>query len=535
MAGMDSMRIRVTLRWLQILDNLEPFFKSKGEFVFHAKVWTSNHGGKVEETRLPAKGHYPISDHPRWNRLKDLDKVLFEGEVTDHLVVELRGEELDQLSKNDQLESYSRKFEGARFGAHRSHPARRRGFRRPGKHEQLADRLRDRGGLTVAPRTTAAPQRQASGRGLAPDLLHHRVEPVPAVGAQRLASRRRSKTSDRSTARGLLGRLAAVDLGQDREEPLHDHRFRVSYEAENRRVALFEVPSKPSRAHATADPRLLGLEFGIHRRQATPQLDDVLIPQGAVRQGGEPAFKFVDRHLGAGRLAGNRIKTEHSGCELCLSAAGPYLTTLRTVTKPFTLRWTRSTGTDCALGTEFLEDVSRSVVARNRSPDVPFEASVNPYRGCEHGCVYCYARPTHEQLGFSSGLEFERKILIKRRAPELLREALSAPSWRPQVVCMSGVTDPYQPAERRFRLTRGCLQVLRDFRNPVGIVTKNHLATRDLDLLSELARSRLRARLRIGDHVFGTTCRGSWSPGRRSRLDGWRRSGSCRRRAFPWG
>ena len=142
---------------------------------------------------------------------------------------------------------------------------------------------------------------------------------------------------------------------------------------------------------------------------------------------------------------------------------------------------------DCALRTEFLEDVSRSVVARNRSPDVPFEASVNPYRGCEHGCVYCYARPTHEQLGFSSGLEFERKILIKRRAPELLREALSAPSWRPQVVCMSGVTDPYQPAERRFRLTRGCLQVLRDFRNPVGIVTKNHLATRDLDLLSELA------------------------------------------------
>lgn len=139
------------------------------------------------------------------------------------------------------------------------------------------------------------------------------------------------------------------------------------------------------------------------------------------------------------------------------------------------------------LRTEFLEDSSRSIVARNRSPDVPFEASVNPYRGCEHGCVYCYARPTHEQLGFSSGLDFERKILVKRQAPELLREALSAPSWRPQVVCMSGVTDPYQPAERRFRLTRGCLQVLLDFRNPVGIVTKNYLATRDLDVLSELA------------------------------------------------
>ncbi len=112
MAGTDGVRVRVTLRWLQILDNLEPFFKSKGEFVFHAKVWTSNHGGQVQETRLPAKGHYPISDHPRWNRLKDLDKVLFEGEVTDHLVVELQGEELDQLSKNDQLDSYRREFSG---------------------------------------------------------------------------------------------------------------------------------------------------------------------------------------------------------------------------------------------------------------------------------------------------------------------------------------------------------------------------------------------------------------------------------------
>lgn len=142
---------------------------------------------------------------------------------------------------------------------------------------------------------------------------------------------------------------------------------------------------------------------------------------------------------------------------------------------------------DDALGTEFLEDASKTVVAWNQSPDVPFDASVNPYRGCEHGCVYCYARPTHEQLGFSSGLDFERKILVKHRAPELLRQALSAPSWQPRVVCMSGVTDPYQPAERRFRLTRRCLEVLRDFRNPVGIVTKNHLATRDLDVLSELA------------------------------------------------
>jgi len=137
--------------------------------------------------------------------------------------------------------------------------------------------------------------------------------------------------------------------------------------------------------------------------------------------------------------------------------------------------------------TEFFEDDSRSVVARNASPDLPFDSSVNPYRGCEHGCIYCYARPYHEFLGFSSGLDFERKILVKKRAPELLREALGRRSWRPRLISMSGVTDPYQPVERKLKLTRGCLEVLRDFRNPVGIVTKNHLVTRDADVLGDLA------------------------------------------------
>ena len=137
--------------------------------------------------------------------------------------------------------------------------------------------------------------------------------------------------------------------------------------------------------------------------------------------------------------------------------------------------------------TEFLADATRSIVARNQSPDVGFDASVNPYRGCEHGCVYCYARPTHEYLGFSSGFDFERKILVKLRAPELLRDALSKPSWRPQVLGMCGVTDAFQPVERRLRLTRGCLEVMRDFRNPVTIVTKNHLVTRDADILADLA------------------------------------------------
>lgn len=112
MTEQSGTRIRVTLRWLQILDKLEPFFKEKGEFVFWAKVWTDNHGGKVQEIRMPETGHYPISDHPRWNRLNHLDKVLFEGEVTDHLVVELRGEELDDFSDNDELEFYRREFNG---------------------------------------------------------------------------------------------------------------------------------------------------------------------------------------------------------------------------------------------------------------------------------------------------------------------------------------------------------------------------------------------------------------------------------------
>jgi DNA repair photolyase len=138
--------------------------------------------------------------------------------------------------------------------------------------------------------------------------------------------------------------------------------------------------------------------------------------------------------------------------------------------------------------TQFLPDSSRSIIAYNDSPDVGFDASVNPYRGCEHGCVYCYARPTHEYLGFSSGLDFETKIMVKEDAPELLRQELSRRGWKPQVLAMSGVTDCYQPAERERRLTRRCLEVLLDFRNPVVIITKNYLVTRDIDVLAELAR-----------------------------------------------
>ena len=138
--------------------------------------------------------------------------------------------------------------------------------------------------------------------------------------------------------------------------------------------------------------------------------------------------------------------------------------------------------------TEFLRDHTRSAIAYNHSPDVAFDASINPYRGCEHGCIYCYARPNHEYLGFSAGLDFETKILVKEGAPDLLRSALSSPRWTPQTILMSGVTDPYQPAERRLKITRRCLEVLLEFRNPVAIATKNYLVTRDIDVLGQLAK-----------------------------------------------
>ncbi len=140
--------------------------------------------------------------------------------------------------------------------------------------------------------------------------------------------------------------------------------------------------------------------------------------------------------------------------------------------------------------TQFFFDASESLLVRNESPDIPFRFGINSYRGCEHGCAYCYARPYHEYLGWSSGIDFETKILVKLRAPDLLRKELSASRWEPQPIGMSGVTDCYQPAERKFQLSRQCLQVLAEFRNPVAIITKNHLITRDVDLLIELAKYR---------------------------------------------
>ena len=141
-----------------------------------------------------------------------------------------------------------------------------------------------------------------------------------------------------------------------------------------------------------------------------------------------------------------------------------------------------------AVPTQVFRDASRTILAENESPDIGFRWSLNPYRGCEHGCAYCYARPTHEYLGFSAGLDFETRLLVKEDAPKLLRKTLADPRWRPELVALSGNTDCYQPVERQLRVTRGCLEVFCEFRNPVGVVTKSALVLRDLDLLTDLAR-----------------------------------------------
>ena len=137
--------------------------------------------------------------------------------------------------------------------------------------------------------------------------------------------------------------------------------------------------------------------------------------------------------------------------------------------------------------TEALRDDTQSIITHNNSPDIGFTKSLNPYRGCEHGCSYCYARPYHEYLGFNAGLDFETKIMVKPEAPNLLEAALAKPSWKPTTLACSGVTDCYQPLEKDSEITRECLKVLAHFRNPVGIITKNALVSRDIDILAELA------------------------------------------------
>lgn len=141
--------------------------------------------------------------------------------------------------------------------------------------------------------------------------------------------------------------------------------------------------------------------------------------------------------------------------------------------------------------TTYYLDTSKSILAKNDSPDLGFSYSINPYRGCEHGCIYCYARPSHEYLGFSSGLDFETKIMVKMDAAKLLEKEFSKKNWIPQSIMFSGDTDCYQPVERKLQITRQCIEVFRKFKHPVGLITKSALILRDIDILGEMARENL--------------------------------------------
>jgi DNA repair photolyase len=141
--------------------------------------------------------------------------------------------------------------------------------------------------------------------------------------------------------------------------------------------------------------------------------------------------------------------------------------------------------------TIYTRDTAKTILAQNDSPDIPFDRSINPYRGCEHGCIYCFARPSHAYLGLSPGLDFESRIFFKEEAPDLLRAELARPSYRCRTIALGANTDPYQPAEKKFQLTRRILEVLQELRHPVSIVTKSALVARDIDILAEMAGLRL--------------------------------------------
>jgi len=153
--------------------------------------------------------------------------------------------------------------------------------------------------------------------------------------------------------------------------------------------------------------------------------------------------------------------------------------------------WGSADASAPAIRTTVTTESARHIISRNESPDIPFDQSINPYRGCEHGCVYCYARPSHSYLGLSAGLDFESRLFAKPEAPTLLRRELAAPGYRVSPIALGSNTDPYQPIERRLRITRGILEILAVHRHPLTITTKSSLVERDIDLLSDLARDRL--------------------------------------------
>lgn len=153
--------------------------------------------------------------------------------------------------------------------------------------------------------------------------------------------------------------------------------------------------------------------------------------------------------------------------------------------------WTRLDEEPAPIRTTVQEDATRTIIARNKSPDISFDQSINPYRGCEHGCVYCFARPTHAYLGLSPGVDFESRLFVKPDAANLLRAELRAPTYQPKVIAMGTNTDPYQPIERTRKVTRSILEVLAEFKNPTGIVTKSTLIQRDIDILAPMADKNL--------------------------------------------
>ncbi|MEQ8906827.1 PA0069 family radical SAM protein [Ekhidna sp.] len=141
--------------------------------------------------------------------------------------------------------------------------------------------------------------------------------------------------------------------------------------------------------------------------------------------------------------------------------------------------------------TEVFTETPKKIISTNKSPDIGMSASINPYQGCEHGCIYCYARNSHEYWGFSAGLDFETKIIVKPEAPQMLEKEFLKPTWKPKTIMLSGNTDCYQPLEKQFKLTRKLLEVFNKYQNPVGIITKNALVVRDIDILKELASANL--------------------------------------------
>ncbi len=197
--------------------------------------------------------------------------------------------------------------------------------------------------------------------------------------------------------------------------------------------------------------------------------------------GGQQADSFVERH-------GERIRdARRRGRGAGINPAGRFEPISRHV---FDDGWQAFDDLP-PFKTEVQVEAARKIVTRNESPDVPFDRSINPYRGCEHGCVYCFARPTHSHMGLSAGLDFEAKLFAKPNAAKLLRKELAAPGYEPRCIAMGTNTDPYQPIEKDWRVTREILEVLEDCNHPVGIVTKGALVTRDIDILARMARKGL--------------------------------------------